>query len=411
MIPPLKLPLPQSGPQFIAGNQLHLLNSGHEYFPALLDAINAARDEIHLETYIFADDETGRAVAAALARAAQRGVSVRLLVDGFGGHEFVDTLMPALLADGVEVLIYRQELFNLRALFRLRRYRLRRMHRKLVVIDGNVAFVGGINIIDDRNTPHQKPPRYDYAVRVRGPLLAPIHGAVQHLWELVRWAGLKRRFPAAAAADTDSSPAGEQSAAFIIRDNIGHRRDIEDAYLAAIEVAERDIIIANAYFLPGLRFRRALADAARRGVSVTLLLQGKVEYRLLHYATQALYGALFGAGVRIFEYRKSFMHAKVAVIDEAWATVGSSNIDPLSLLLAREGNLVANDRAFARELRRSLAESMAEGAVELSCRDWQHRPWLHRVVHWASYGLVRVLIGVAGYGKNPSAASSVQQQR
>ncbi len=397
MLPPLTLPHHPSLPPFIAGNQLHLLNSGHEYFPALLDALDAAREEIHLETYIFADDNTGRAIAAALARAAQRGVSVRLLVDGFGGHEFTTTLMPSLLADGVAIMIYRQELFNLRSLFRLRRHRLRRMHRKLVVIDGSVAFVGGINIIDDLNTPHHKPPRYDYAVRIRGPLLAPIHQAASQLWELMRWASLKHRFPSEPGIALDLDIAGTQSAAFLVRDNLRHRRDIEDAYLSAIAAANSDIIIASAYFLPGQRFRHALASAAQRGVTVTLLLQGKIEYRLLHYATQALYGVLFSAGVRIFEYRKSFLHAKVAVIDRHWATVGSSNIDPLSLLLAREGNIVAADPLFAGQLHASLSEAMADGAVELSGNDWQHRPRLQRVLHWASYGLVRFLIGVVGY--------------
>lgn len=395
------MPLPHfhAQPDFLPGNQLQLLNSGHDYFPALLAAIDAAQLEIRLETYLFADDDTGRSVAAALARAAQRGVKVLLLVDGFGARDFADTLLPALLADGVQVLIYRQEIASLRALFRLRRHRLRRLHRKLAVIDGSVAFVGGINIIDDANTPHQKPPRYDYAVRIRGPLLGPIHGAMQHLWALILWAGFKRQFASTDHLQPDTAPAGEQSAAFLVRDNFRHRRDIEDAYLAAIDAAEHEILIACAYFLPGLRFRRALSAAAERGVKVIVLLQGKVEYRLLHYATQALYGALFGAGVHIHEYRKSFMHAKVAVIDRNWATVGSSNIDPFSLLLARESNLVVRDAAFANQLRESLAEAMAEGAVELRIADWQHKPWPQRVLRWASYGLVRLLIGVAGYGR------------
>jgi cardiolipin synthase len=170
-----------------------------------------------------------------------------------------------------------------------------------------------------------------------------------------------------------------------VRDNIRHRRDIEEAYLAAIAAAREEILLANAYFLPGRRFRRALHDAARRGVRVVIVLQGRIEYRLLHYATQALYGKLLGAGIRIFEYRRSFLHAKVAVIDRHWATVGSSNIDPFSLLLAREANVVVRDEKFARELRQSLQAAMRQGASELPVDRWQHLPWHSRLLRWASY--------------------------
>lgn len=380
--------------EFLTGNRIMLLNSGAEYFPALIAAIAEARQEVHLESYIFEDDTTGRAVATALREAARRGVMVRVLVDGFGSRDFSGTLMPSLLGAGVQALIYRPEI----ARFQLRRHRLRRLHRKLAMIDGRIAFVGGINVIDDLNTPHQTPPRYDYAVRVEGPLVAPIRQALYRVWELVVWARLKRRYWVTQTAFEENPPAGDQAAAFLVRDNLRHRRDIEDAYLEAIASAHDDILIANAYFLPGRRFRRALADAAKRGVRVTIMLQGRVEYALLHYATQALYGKLLGVGIRIFEYRRSFLHAKVAVIDEHWATVGSSNIDPFSLLLAREANVVVRDQRFAEELRRSLKQAMDEGATELPPQLWQQLPWTARLLRWLSYNLVRVALGIAGYG-------------
>jgi cardiolipin synthase len=380
--------------KFLPGNRLTLLNSGAEYFPALITAINEARRQVHLESYIFEDDATGRAVAAAMANAARRGVTVRVLVDGFGAREFADRLQPGLVAAGVQAMIYRPDI----ARFHLRRHRLRRLHRKLVVIDGEIAFVGGINIIDDLNSPHQLPPRYDYAVRVEGPLLAPIQLALHRLWELVLWAKLSRRYRVNRSSHKEPEPRGDQSAAFLVRDNIRHRRDIEEAYLQAIAAAEDDIILANAYFLPGRRFRRALHDAVKRGVRVVIVLQGRVEYRLLHYATQALYGKLLGAGIRIFEYRRSFLHAKVAVIDRHWATVGSSNIDPFSLLLAREANVVVRDEKFASELRSSLRQAMHDGARELPVDSWKRLPWHSRLLRWGSYNLVRTLVGIAGYG-------------
>lgn len=380
--------------EFFTGNRLTLLNSGAEYFPALLAAIAEARHEIHLESYIFEDDTTGRAVAAALGNAAKRGVTVRVLVDGFGSRDFAERLMPGLLAAAVQALVYRPDL----ARFQLRRHRLRRLHRKLVMVDGRVAFVGGINVIDDLNTPHGAPARYDYAVRVEGPLLAPIRQALYRLWEIVVWAKLNQRYRLGLAALEAPAPVGEQAAAFLMRDNFRHRRDIEEAYLAAIAEARHDILIANAYFLPGRRFRRALSDAVGRGVRVTILLQGRIEYRLFHYAAQALYGKLLGAGIRVFEYHSSFLHAKVAVIDQQWATVGSSNIDPFSLLLAKEANVVVRDQRFAEQLRHSLDQAMDDGATELHPKLWQQLPWHARCLRQVSYNLVRFALGIAGYG-------------
>lgn len=380
--------------EYLPGNAIVLLETGSAFFPALIEAIECAQREFHLETYIFEADATGRAVAAALCRAARRGVAVRVLVDGFGSPDFSATLRPALEAAGVGVLIYRPEI----ARFRLRRHRLRRLHRKLAVADGRTAFVGGINIVDDVDAAHPAPPRFDYAVRLEGPLLAPIHASVRQLWTLVAWAGFRRRLRLGAATPASIETRGTMRAAFLVRDNLRHRRDIEEAYLEAIGRAREEIVLANAYFLPGRRFRHALLDAARRGVRVSVLLQGRVEYVLQHYATQALYGTLLAAGVRIFEYHRSYLHAKVAVIDCCWATVGSSNIDPFSLLLAREANVAIDDRDFAAGLRASLTAAMQAGAREMQPADWQRKSWLHRLASWTAYGLVRLMIGLAGYG-------------
>jgi cardiolipin synthase len=317
-----------------------------------------------------------------------------VLVDGFGGRNFARDFMPRLTAAGVRVMLYRPEI----ALLRLRRHRLRRLHRKLVVIDGRLAFVGGINIIDDNNAPADMRPRFDYAVRLQGPVLRQVHHATRHMWEIVAWANFKRRFRLAGQSPSCCSAAGSQTAAFLIRDNIRHRNDILHAYVQAIDAAREEILIANAYFLPGVRFGRALYAAARRGVRITVLLQGKTDHPLLRYATQALYVTALDAGIRIFEYERSFMHAKVAVIDGLWATVGSSNIDPFSLLLAKEANVVVRDPGFASELRSSLTRAMASGARELSAREVGGQPLHSRLLRWLSYALVRALLGLTGYG-------------
>ena len=378
----------------VSGNRLQLLESGGEYFPALIAAIEAALYEVHLETYIFADDSTGRRVAAALARAAQRGVAVRVLVEGFGAREFAAGLGASLAADRVEVMTYRPEVGQ----FSFRRHRLRRLHRKLSVVDGRVAFVGGINVIDDFDDGESKSARFDYAVRVDGPLAAAIHITMRRVWQLVRWAHLGRRPPPPAALPGAPTIDGTTRAALLVRNNLRHRRDIENAYMQAIQGASDEILIANAYFLPGRRFRKALLWAARRGVKVRLLLQGRSDHLLLHYATLSLYDRMLSAGVRIFEYLPAELHAKVAVIDGDWATVGSSNIDPFSLLLSREANVVVRDAAFAGELRASLQAALDSAAKEIRVEDQRHRSWLARLAIAAAYNLVRILLGVTRYG-------------
>jgi len=381
---------------FAAGNRVELLRTGDEYFPALESAIAAARSEVHLETYIFADDVIGRRVARALADAAQRGVRVHLLVDGFGANNLRPTLRAILEPVGVKVLVYRPEIGR----FHLRRHRLRRLHRKLAVIDGNTGFCGGINVIDDRDGRESGPPRFDFAVRVSGPVVGEMQRAVRRLWTLVEWTTRGRGgVPRPPAATPPAVQGGGRRAAFLIRDNLRFRRTIEDAYLDAINGAQREVFIASAYFLPGTQFRRALRDAAMRGVRVRLLLQGLPEHLLVHHASHALYGSLIEAGIEIHEYTLTYMHAKVAVVDGRWATVGSSNIDPFSLLLSREANVVVDDTDFATELRAALEAGLAEGAEHIVQATWARTPWTARVLAWAAYQVSRMLMGITGYAR------------
>jgi len=380
--------------RFLPGNRLHLLRSGAEYFPALEAALGAARSAVFLETYIYAGDVTGRRITRALCEAASRGSTVHVLVDGFGSRDMPAELVDDLRSAGVRLLVFRPEIFP----FPWRRDRLRRMHRKLVAVDDRVAFIGGINIIDDLDTPHQVPPRHDYAVKIEGPLVGEIRQEAERLWNRIARARLRPDWRLRVGEGPAPPRRGSQRAALVVRDNLRHRRDIENAYLAAIESATREIVIANAYFLPGKRFRRALLRASRRGVRVTLLLQGRVEYALLHYASHALYGTLLEAGIEIYEYRRSFLHAKVAVIDDHWATVGSSNIDPFSLMLAREANVVVEDGHFAAELRGRLREDIDQGALVVTRTRWLAQPLSRRIPSWIAYGLARFTMGVFGLG-------------
>jgi len=297
-----------------------------------------------------------------------------------------------LRAAGVALLFFRPEPTR----WRFRRYRLRRMHRKLAVIDARVAFVGGINIIDDFNMIGGNERRYDYSVRAEGPIVQDIYASVRRLWRLVRWSRLGRRPGRSAPLPISTAIAGDQRAEFLERDTIQHRRDIEEAYLAAIASARSAILIANAYFLPGRRFRQALVEAAARGVSVELVLQGRTDHPLFQLAERALYRYFLERGVKIYEYHASELHAKAAVVDDRWATVGSSNIDPFSLLLAREANVAVYDPVFAEQLRASLKQAMATGAHPIERQAWSQVSWWRRFASWLVYGLVRLLMGVLG---------------
>lgn len=403
------------------GHEIVLLESGDAYFAALAEAIDGASNSVFVETYILHDDDSGRRIARALADAFRRGVRIHLVVDGFGTPSLRGEVGELLDACPGAVAVFRPE----RHARMFDRRRLRRLHRKLAVVDSRIAFVGGINLLDDHVDPNHGPldaPRLDFAVQVRGPLVAHVNVAAQRLWHEIKLvnASLHRGRQAVEAArgqaggarkgagdllqeawsqartvTSEVTPAGRIRAQFAVRDNFRHRRTIERWYLRRIAQARDDVLIANAYFLPGARFRRALTMAAARGVRVRLLLQGRVEYRLQHYATQALYEQLLAAGIEIYEYRSSFLHAKVAVIDEH-ATVGSSNIDPFSLLLAREANVFVADAEFAADLRERLDRAIRAGSVAVALDAYRKRRWYQRLLHAFAFGLLRLFVSLSG---------------
>ena len=394
-------------PRELGGHELQLLQGGGEYFPALTDCIAQAREAVFLETYIFHDDESGRRVADALLQAAQRGVRVHVVVDGFGTPRLEGGLARLRSTAGIHVQVFRP----VTARFAFDRARLRRMHRKLAVIDGQTAFVGGINILDDLQDPNHgrlSDPRLDFAVRVRGPLVANVHLAMQRLWwelsvvnQPVRtllnarkdWQRMVK--PLLEQLVSDVTPTGQSRASLVFRDNFRFRRAIEREYLRAIGRARREVLIANSYFVPGRRLRRALLAASARGVRVRLLLQGRAEYLLPRYAEQAMYDEMLIGGVQIVEYQRSFLHAKVAVIDDR-ATVGSSNLDPFSLLLAREANLFVDDAKFAAQLREQLEDAINQGGRKIELHHHRQRSLLVRMLNSVAYGVLRIGVAISG---------------
>jgi len=402
---------------------LQLLEGGQQYFPALIGAIDGATAWVQFETYIFDVHRAGETVAEALLRAARRGVRVEVLVDGIGSDPLPPAWQQKMKEAGVQWLVYSPLASGLGGLGLLLPDRWRRLHRKLCVVDQHTVFCGGINVLDDFYDPNHgdlQAARFDFAVAVTGPMAAEASEAMallwwrvqagysarqNHLaaaWEKFKAAGYGRRTEAAALS-ARAAPAGPgaadvpgSKAALVLRDNLRNRGSIEKVYRQAIGRAHHEILIANAYFVPGGKLRRALIRAARRGVQVTLLLQGRYEYFMQYHAARPVYGALLAAGVEIHEYKASFLHAKVAVIDGHWATVGSSNLDPLSLLLAREANVVIEDKAFAGELRDSLRAAIAGHGRLLDPLAYSQRPWRQRMLDHFAHALMRLAIFVTG---------------
>ncbi|WP_343237249.1 cardiolipin synthase ClsB [Xanthomonas sp.] len=332
------------------GHRLRLLENGDVYFARVYDAIDAAQREVLLETFIWFEDKVGVRLKDHLVAAARRGVRVHLLVDAFGSPDLSPAFVAELLDAGIELRMFDRK----PKLFGIRLNVFRRMHRKLLVVDGTVGMVGGINYSADHLADFGPEAKQDYAVEVEGPVVADIASFMRHA---MRTHGTGEGWePPPAAATRDA--AGPAEVCFLPRDNARRSRSIERAYRLAFGQARREIVIANAYFFPGYGFLRDLCDAARRGVKVCMVFQGQPDTPLALIAARALYRHLVDAGVHIFEYCERPFHGKVAVIDGEWSTVGSSNLDPLSLSLNLEANLFIRDPAFAHELRGCLRQLM-----------------------------------------------------
>ncbi|WP_414696956.1 cardiolipin synthase ClsB [Paraburkholderia sp.] len=393
--------------RFTSNNEVKLLRSGTQFFDALIERIDAAAQSVALETYIFCGDEAGQAVNDALLRAASRGVRVRVITDGIGTARL--KMFEQWPLAGIDHRIYNPHLFG--------RFGFSRTHRKLAVIDDQYAYCGGINIVDDYENNGEKLPyrRWDFAVELRGPVVSDVRDAFNVQWHRIRVGhrsldSMKPNLEPHDAASLGSlrrrrrrrnlelRAGGEPCVAFVARDNLINRRAIEKAYLAAIGQARHEILLANPYFMPGRKLRRALVFAARRGVIVKLII-GRKEFKALDYAVPFLYHALLRAGVQIAEYEKTLLHGKVAVVDSNWGTVGSSNLDALSLMLNNEANVViVNDPAIGG-LRDAILGAFAD-ARPIDEAHYASRSARVRAISWIAYTSYRVamkLLTVGGY--------------
>ena len=379
--------LPRSS-RWVPGNHFELLENGDEFFPRVFNAIAQARREVMLETFILFEDKIGQELHAALLAAAKRGVEVHVLVDGFGSPDLSDQFVGSLVDAGVRFRIFDPG----RRFLGQRLNVLRRMHRKIVVVDGQLGFIGGINYSADHMADFGPEAKQDYAVQVRGPVVAQMH-------RFTREAVLDRSaHQRPHATDITGRPhAGTANAMFVTRDNQQHTNDIERQYRVALRAARSRVVIANAYFFPGYRFIREMRRAAKRGVDVRLILQGQPDMPIVKTAASLLYDHLQRAGVRVYEYCDRPLHGKVALVDEDWSTVGSSNLDPLSLSLNLEANVIIQDRDFNAHLHRRLSHLMDTSCKQIEAVAPSHWNGLRLLRSYAVYHLMRWFPAWAGW--------------
>ncbi|MFA6003986.1 MAG: phospholipase D-like domain-containing protein [Elusimicrobiota bacterium] len=352
--------------KFLPGNQLTLFNTGGEAFRAMWAAIESARHTINLETYILNSDATGEAFARRLIEKAKQGVSVRIIFDSIGGRDLDPMFLTRLRNAGVRLLEYHPV-----APWRPRWEWSRRDHRKILVVDSSVAFTGGMNISHDHVSRHEGGGGWsDTHIQVEGPAAYELDRLFRTVWfkETQRWFPLAE-FPEHLPGNSLVWVAANQE--FI------HRHRIRRAYLNALRAARREVCIANAYFLPDYGTRKALIDAAKRGVSVRVLVQGSTDARSVWYAGRRTFGHLLRGGVRLFEWQGSILHDKRALVDGVWCAVGSYNMDHRSLRHNLEVNLKILDCELAAQMRARFEDDFAKSR-ELTWPQWRRRPWLDK---------------------------------
>lgn len=384
--------------RWIPGNALTLLENGEEFFPRVFACIANARREVIIETFILFEDKVGRQLHAAVIAAAQRGVQVDLTIDDWGSPDLSRHFLQELRDAGVRIHVFDPGPRP----FGWRPNAFRRMHRKIVVCDGQVAFVGGINYSADHLGDFGPEAKQDYAVEIRGPLVADIHRFChaalaeghRHQRGVREWWRSRARLR---HTPEDLESAGSAQAMFVVRDNRKHLDDIERHYRIAIRGARKRIVIANAYFFPGYRLLKELRRAARRGVDVRLILQGQPDMAFVKTAATMLYHYLLRAGVRIYEYCERPLHGKVAYADDEWATVGSSNLDPLSLVLNLEANVIVRDRDFNAELAANLERLMQRACKEVTVETLGDLKGMGAVRSFLAYHFARLYPGWAGW--------------
>lgn len=402
------------------GHRVRLLRGARELIPAMVEAMALAEHFIALETYIFEFSGLPLDVAQALEAAALRGVEVHVVVDGVGTPSIPLEWQKRWEQAGVKWRVF----LPMGRLGLILPQQWRRLHRKLCSIDGSTGFCGGINLIEDTQDKRLgilKKPRFDLSVMMQGAVVREMTRSMWRLWWRdvavqdakkgqfrQMWRAIKKMRPVhkkswrwlsrqREVSDDAVVMADQVAIDWVVRDNWRHRKSIEKAFIQAINNARDEIVCAMAYFLPGHSLRQAMIEAVKRGVKVHVLLQGLYENFWQYHASKPLHIALLKQGVQIHEYVPSALHAKVMVVDACWSTVGSSNMDPLSLLVAKEANVVVHDAQFGYDVAQTIKWAISQKGRALYVHDFVARTFKDRLRDRIAYWAMKSAIFLTGH--------------
>lgn len=372
-------------PKDFTENKVRLIHGGKEYFGLLKQMIGGAKETIHLQTYIYDDDDTGKEIADELIRAAHRNVKIYLLVDGYASQGLSPSFIEYLKTNGVQFRFF-QPIFKSKSF-----YFGRRLHHKMLVVDGVSAVVGGINISNRYNDTETEPAWLDFALYVQGPVAKELCVLAYKTWK-----GFPRVMgpTPCETKELDFDLHGQENGYVRMcrNDWVRRKKQITGSYIQLLKKAKKEITILCSYFLPGHEFRNHLIRAAQRGVKIRVIMAGRSDVRIAKQAERFIYTDLLDNNIEIYEYQKTILHGKVTVCDNQWVTVGSYNVNNISAYASIELNLDVYDPTFATVVNAMLQQIAKNDCIQIT-REWLQKKenFFTRTTEWLSYEAIRLL--------------------
>lgn len=362
---------------------MRLVRGGKEYFSTLTEMIRLARLSFHLQVYIFHDDETGREVAKALMEAAGKGVKIYILADGYASKDLSDEFIQSLQSAGIHFRFFEPLLKSEHFYFG------RRLHHKVAVADGYYSLVGGINISNNYNDVGDEPSWLDWALYAEGEISRELQKVCVNLWTKPALRIKKKKL-----LHDVVQPLPDEECLVRLRRNdwVKRKNQISGSYVEMLQRATQDVIIMSSYFLPGRIIRHNLSRASKRGIAVSVIVTQVSDVKLTKHAERYMYRWLLKRKIRIYEYTRTILHAKLAVSDHKWVTIGSYNVNDISAYASVELNLDVRNDAFAATVQKRLQEIIQNDCVEITEESYVTRyNAFERFYQYLSYWLVRIL--------------------
>ncbi|MBZ5859206.1 phospholipase D-like domain-containing protein [Flavihumibacter profundi] len=378
----MSLNFPREG--YTTHNQVKLIRGGKDYFDCLVELLRKASHSIHMQMYIFDDDETGRSVLVELLAAAKRGVTVFLLLDGYASQNFSRRKIEEIRASGIHFRWFEPFL-------RSRYYYFgRRLHHKIVVADGIESLVGGINIGNRYNDLHGRQAWLDWAVFTRGEAAGKLYYVCQVIWNKSGWG--KKKWQRVFLVPQPANVKEECLVRVRREDWVRRKSEISASYLLMLKKAEKEVVIMSSYFLPGRQIRKNLDAAAKRGVSISVITAGKSDISMAKHAERYLYRWMLDRNIKIYEYQKNILHGKISCADGILTTVGSYNVNFLSAYASIELNLDILDAGFGKSVHQQLLGVMEQDSLPITDMEWQqHYNFLERFWQKTCYDTIRLM--------------------